>query len=233
MLRKALLFLMMTAGLVLVVVAGVLNHRDRVRAATAPRATKVNLVKDGAAPVSDSDSPNVDETLRGKPAPAFLLKDLDGPNVERERRTVGFEPTVVADFDAVLARIDKIVAPSDDPALLDRVETELRAAVAGAANVERSQAYYIDVTHPLANKGDAVRAIAAGLGIELAHTIVIGDMPNDMAMFRVAGFAIAMGQSPAQVQAAANAVTAANTDDGFAKAVTALVIPRLGGAQAP
>ncbi len=81
MLRKALLFLTMTTGLVLVIVAGVLNHRDRVRSAAAARASRVNLVKDGAAPVSDSDSPNVDETLRGKPAPAFILKDLNGKKV--------------------------------------------------------------------------------------------------------------------------------------------------------
>lgn len=81
MLRKALLFLMMTAGLILVGVAGVQNYRDRARAAEASRAAKVNLVKEGAAPVTDSDSPNVDETLRGKPAPNFTLVGLDGKKV--------------------------------------------------------------------------------------------------------------------------------------------------------
>jgi Cof subfamily protein (haloacid dehalogenase superfamily) len=158
---------------------------------------------------------------------AWLLSDLNGPNVERERRTVGFDPTVVASFEPVIDRIDKIVAPSNDPGLLDRVEAELRAALGRGANVERSQAYYIDITHPLANKGEAVRTIAAHIGADLAQTIVIGDMTNDIAMFRVAGFAIAMGQAPEAVKAEAGAVTANNTDDGFAKAVTSLVLPRL------
>jgi len=158
---------------------------------------------------------------------AWLLTDADGPEVPRERRTVDFEPTLVANFDAVLDRVDKIVAPSADALLLDRVEAELRLALAGVANVERSQAYYIDITHPMANKGEAVRAIAARTGADLARTIVIGDMTNDIAMFRVAGFAIAMGQAPDTVKAAAGAVTAANTDDGFAKAVISLVLPRL------
>jgi len=45
-------------------------------------------------------------------------------------------------------------------------------------------------------------------------------------MFRVGGFAIAMGQGPAAVRAQAGAVTAANTEDGFAKAVASLVLPR-------
>ena len=157
---------------------------------------------------------------------AWLLKDPNGPKVERERRTVDFEPTVVASFGAVIGRIDKIVVPSDDYALLDQIEAELRTELAGDANVERSQAYYIDVTHPLANKGEAVRAIAAYLGADIGSTVVIGDMTNDVAMFRVAGFAIAMGQAPAPVKAAAGAVTAANTEDGFAKAVASLVLPR-------
>ena len=158
---------------------------------------------------------------------AWLVLDANGPQVERERRTVDFEPTVAANFDAVLDRVDKIVAPSGDTALLDQVEADLRAALAGVANVERSQAYYIDVTHPMANKGEAVRAIAARTGADLDRTVVIGDMTNDVAMFRVAGFAIAMGQAPDAVKAAAGAVTAANTDDGFAKAVISLVLPRL------
>jgi len=158
---------------------------------------------------------------------AWLLTDTNGPEIQRERRTVGFDPTLVVDFEAVLDRIDKIVAPSADSLLLDRVEAELRAALAGVANVERSQAYYIDVTHPMANKGEAIRAIAARTGADLDRTIVIGDMTNDLAMFRVAGFAIAMGQAPDAVKAAAGAVTAANTEDGFAKAVTSLVLPRL------
>jgi hypothetical protein len=52
-------------------------------------------------------------------------------------------------------------------------------------------------------------------------------------MFRVAGFAIAMGQAPPAVKAAAGAVTASNADDGFAKAVREIVLPRLAGAPAP
>ena len=85
------------------------------------------------------------------------------------------------------------------------------------------------MTHRLANKGEAVRAIAAHVGADLARTVVIGDMTNDVAMFRVAGFAVAMGQAPEAVKAEADAITAANTDEGFAKAVAALVLPRLAG----
>ncbi|HWB33386.1 MAG TPA: redoxin domain-containing protein [Acidobacteriaceae bacterium] len=77
MLRKALLLLTMTIGLALVVIAGVLNHRDRTRAAQRAREARVDLVKDDA-PVVSSD---VDESLRGKPAPNFSLIDLAGNKV--------------------------------------------------------------------------------------------------------------------------------------------------------
>jgi Cof subfamily protein (haloacid dehalogenase superfamily) len=162
---------------------------------------------------------------------AWLLRDPNGAKVERERRTVGFDPTVVTGFDAVIARIDKIVGVSDDPAPLDVAEAALRATLGGAANIERSQPYYLDITHPRANKGDAVRTLAGRLGFALAETVVLGDMSNDVAMFRVAGFAIAMGQAPAAVQAAAQAVTGPNTADGFAEAVRTLVLPRLAPAK--
>src|SRR6185437_13710976 len=77
MLRKALLLLALTAGLVLVVVAGVKNYSARKSAAEAARAAKVDLVKDNAPIVS----PNVDESMRGKPAPNFSLVDLSGKKV--------------------------------------------------------------------------------------------------------------------------------------------------------
>ena len=163
---------------------------------------------------------------------SWLVRDPHGPLTDRERRTVGFEPTASADFDAVIARIDKIVAVCEEPARLDPVEAELRERLSGAANVGRSQAYYVDVTHLLANKGDAVRRLAAEVGADLSFTIVLGDMDNDLAMFRVAGFAIAMGQASASVKAEAAVVTGANTEDGFAHAVRTWVLPRLAAAPA-
>lgn len=160
---------------------------------------------------------------------AWLLRDASAPHVERERHTVGFDPAVVAGFDAVIERIDKLVAVSEDSAELDALEAELRPLLAGQANIERSQPYYLDLTHRLANKGEAVKLLGQRIGYDLAHTVVLGDMTNDVAMFRVAGFAIAMGQSPAAVKAQAQAVSRANTEDGFAFAVRTLVLPRLAG----
>lgn len=156
----------------------------------------------------------------------WWLRDPHGVSTDRERRAVGFEPTVVAGFDGLLDEIDKIVGVSDDHDLLARVEVEVQAKLGGLAAAVRSQPYYLDVTHPQANKGHGVRAICRRLGIDPQQLAVIGDMANDLPMFAEAGLAIAMGQAPEAVHAAADAVTASNTEEGFAEAIRRYVLPR-------
>lgn len=160
---------------------------------------------------------------------AWWLKDPDGPHVDHEHHTIGFGPTVTASFEDIIGRIDKIVGVSDDHPRLDALTTKLHAALLGHAEVQRSQAYYLDVTHPLANKGDGVRALCRRMGVDLTETAVIGDMFNDVAMFEVAGFSVAMGQSPGEVKAKADAVSpSSNDEDGFARAVHEILLPRIG-----
>jgi hypothetical protein len=147
-------------------------------------------------------------------------------NVERERRTVGFDPTVVAGFDAVAAPIGKIVGVSADPARLDACEANIRAALGARAAINRSQSYYLDISDPHATKGQAVASLCELIGVPLSRTAVMGDMFNDVSMFEVAGLAIAMGQAPDAVKARAAFVTASNANDGFAAAVEAVILPR-------
>jgi hydroxymethylpyrimidine pyrophosphatase-like HAD family hydrolase len=95
----------------------------------------------------------------------------------------------------------------------------VRAALADQATVERSQSYYLDITHPLANKGVALSEIARLLMVPLPEIAVIGDGCNDIAMFERSGLSIAMGNASPSVQRAADFVTDSNRDDGFANAI--------------
>jgi Cof subfamily protein (haloacid dehalogenase superfamily) len=156
----------------------------------------------------------------------WRLRDPSGVDVDRERRTVGFDPVVVKGFDDVAARIDKIVGVSSDHILLIQVEAEARARLGADVVVQRSQPYYLDATHPLANKGDAVKALCRLIGVAHNRAAVIGDMFNDTAMFAVAGLSIAMGQAPAAVKAAADVVTADADANGFAQAIDRFILGR-------
>jgi Cof subfamily protein (haloacid dehalogenase superfamily) len=154
----------------------------------------------------------------------WLARDPAGPYVGLEEKTILYPPIIVADFDRALDAASKIVAVSDDFDLLTRFEPVARAALAERATVARSQPYYLDFTHPLANKGVALCELAQLLGIPLAEIAVIGDGGNDVAMFERGGLSIAMGNAAPQVQRAADFVTDPNSQDGFAKAVERYVL---------
>ena len=87
-----------------------------------------------------------------------------------------------------------------------------------------SQPYYLDVTHPLANKGHVITALSTLLGIPTTQIATIGDMPNDVLMFAHSGVSIAMGNASPDVQRTARFVTKTNTEEGFAFAMERFVL---------
>jgi HAD superfamily hydrolase (TIGR01484 family) len=134
-------------------------------------------------------------------------------------------PTIVPAFtDAHLAASGKIVGPSDDHDRIARITALLQQALAGRANVARSQAYYCDVIPPGIDKGRLIALLGQRLGIPREEILVLGDMENDLEMFRMAGFAVAMGNAADTVKRAAQAVTLSNDEDGFAAAIERYVL---------
>jgi Cof subfamily protein (haloacid dehalogenase superfamily) len=150
--------------------------------------------------------------------------DLDGPHIERETWTVKFSPTLVPSFDDVTDGVAKIVGVSDDHDAVARAETAAHERFGNRVSAARSQPYYLDVTHPEANKGGVVAYLAKTFAIPPAQIATIGDMPNDVLMFRPSGLSIAMGNASADVQREANHVTTTNADEGFANAVERFVL---------
>ncbi|HWE27807.1 MAG TPA: Cof-type HAD-IIB family hydrolase [Polyangia bacterium] len=157
----------------------------------------------------------------------WLIRDPSAPHVAREQFTVQFAPSVVADVRSVLDDAIKIVGVSDDTERLAKCEAELRERVGARASAARSQPYYLDVTHPDANKGTVVRCCSRQMGVPLEAIAVIGDMPNDVLMFAIAGTSIAMGNASRDVQRTARYVTTSNEEEGFANAVDRFILGEL------
>ena len=154
----------------------------------------------------------------------WYVHDLAGPHVDRESRTVQFDPTLVASYEDLTDGVAKIVGVSDD---FDAVAAAASAAhdeFGGHVSAARSQPYYVDVTHPDANKGGVVRYLADLYAIPTEQIATIGDMPNDVLMFAHSGLSIAMGNAGTEVQRAARRTTASNADEGFAEAVERFVL---------
>ncbi|HEU5017356.1 MAG TPA: Cof-type HAD-IIB family hydrolase [Pseudolabrys sp.] len=155
----------------------------------------------------------------------WFIRDPDAPHVARETWTVKFDAKVVPEFtEEHLAHAVKIVGISDD---LDRVascEKKAQKELGERASAARSQPYYLDVTHPQANKGTVVAALAKKLNIPAEQIATLGDQPNDVLMFRKSGFSIAMGNASDEVKSQASAVTDSNEDEGFAKAMEKFIL---------
>ncbi|SKA30382.1 hypothetical protein SAMN02745126_04957 [Enhydrobacter aerosaccus] len=149
----------------------------------------------------------------------WFVRNPNGPKIAREEHTVQFAPTVVPEFGTALDKAHKLVGVSEDYDLLARCEAEAQAMLGAAASAARSQPYYLDVTHPEANKGTAVRRLARLMGVPLEEVAVIGDGRNDIAMFAQCPFSIAMGNASDEVKAKARYVTASNEEDGLAQAI--------------
>jgi len=150
----------------------------------------------------------------------WFIHKLDAPHVAREAWTVKFGAVVVSRYaDADLDQAVKIVGVSDDLAMVARCEADVSGALGSRASAKRSQPYYLDITNPEANKGGVVDSLVKFLGVPAAEVATIGDMPNDVLMFRRSGFSIAMGNASDEVKSKANAVTDSYNDEGFAKAV--------------
>ena len=147
-----------------------------------------------------------------------------GPHVDREEWTVKFPPTVVSTYEGLLDRVVKIVGVSDDHEAMVRCVTEVQRQFGQHVSAALSQPYYLDVTHPQANKGEVVRALSVLLAIPPAEIVTIGDMPNDVLMFQRSGVSIAMGNASAEVQRAATLVTTSNREEGFALAMERFVL---------
>jgi Cof subfamily protein (haloacid dehalogenase superfamily) len=149
----------------------------------------------------------------------WLTRNPDGEYVPLEKRAIKHDPTIVADFAPYLANACKIVGASSDAALLKRCEAATREAVGQQATAVRSQTYYLDVTPPGRDKGTFVEAIAKRLKIATEAVATIGDMQNDLAMFKRSGLSIAMGNATDDVKKQATLATTSNEDEGFARAV--------------
>jgi Cof subfamily protein (haloacid dehalogenase superfamily) len=149
----------------------------------------------------------------------WLVPDADGPHVARERWTVKFDPTVTRDFRKALESAVKIVGVSDDLELMKQVEADVQTALGDHASAARSQPYYLDVTHPKANKGGVVDSLVEMLGVPAGEIMTLGDQPNDVLMFERSGVSVAMGQASDEVKRQATYVSDSSEEEGFAKAI--------------
>lgn len=84
----------------------------------------------------------------------------------------------------------------------------------------------VEVFHPECSKTAAVAHLAESLAYGLPDVLAIGDNYNDLDMIQSAGFGVAMGNAPPDVQAVADWITETNQNDGVALSLERFVLAR-------
>jgi hydroxymethylpyrimidine pyrophosphatase-like HAD family hydrolase len=144
--------------------------------------------------------------------------------VDREASTVRFEPEVVDGYEGLESEVAKLVGVSDDHDAVAAAAADAHDRFGDHVSASCSQPYYVDVTHPDANKGSVAKYLSARYEIPPEEIATIGDMPNDVLMFAHSGLSIAMGNASPEVKRAARRVTTSNDEEGFANAVERFIL---------
>lgn len=77
---------------------------------------------------------------------------------------------------------------------------------------------FTDITRRGADKGNALKLLAAHEGLDTSECIAFGDGGNDISILRTAGIGVAMGNAAENVKSAADYVTTHIDDNGIANA---------------
>ena len=120
----------------------------------------------------------------------------------------------------------KIVGIGEESTLRDK-RLKLEDIFAGQLYVTQSSFDLLEFLHPAVSKVNALKTIAADLGIAPAEIVAIGDNHNDVGMLRFAGLGVAMGNAHDEVKAEADYVTLSNAQEGVAAVIEELILPTL------
>jgi Cof subfamily protein (haloacid dehalogenase superfamily) len=149
------------------------------------------------------------------------------PETQRYAQRADIQPLSVGDLRQVLTNEPtKVLALCQDTTVIDQLFSRLRQKYTPAElYLTKSVATFFEATNPLVNKGEAVRYLAEDvLGLSAKNIMAIGDNFNDIEMLDYAGFGVAMGNAPLEVQAIAQWVAPSVEQDGVATAIEALIL---------
>jgi Cof subfamily protein (haloacid dehalogenase superfamily) len=111
-----------------------------------------------------------------------------------------------------------------EPHEAEKALADLRQRFDSRVELTRSHALIVEGNPPGVSKGDALRRLAAHLGIPQSQVMAIGDQDNDISMVSWAGLGVAMGNGSPGTKAVADWIAPPVSEDGAAVAIERFVL---------
>jgi len=151
------------------------------------------------------------------------LNDILARYIDARRQTVGaILPTADLAGETIPRALE--VGTIDHQEKIATLTARVNAEMGGRVNVINTRSllgggayYWAEVYKAGCDKGTGVRTLGAEVGIPDGRIVAIGDNYNDLDMFAVAGFSVAMAGSPDEVLAAADGIAPPVGEHGAAR----------------
>ena len=107
------------------------------------------------------------------------------------------------------------------------LDSKLRKKYSDKMQFIRSGRFFFDILNKDATKGSALLALIDSLGINKEEVVVLGDSPNDLSMFEIAGLKIAVKDSYPEILEKADIITDESYNSGLGKAIYKYILGAL------
>jgi Cof subfamily protein (haloacid dehalogenase superfamily) len=111
-----------------------------------------------------------------------------------------------------------------EPALLDEVETRLKARFGRRLFISKSLPFFLELASSTVSKGSGLAFVAEHVGFELAKTVGIGDGENDVELLEWAGYGVAVANAHDRILGIADWVCPSADEEGVAQVIEALLL---------
>ncbi|MBO8170542.1 MAG: HAD family phosphatase [Bacillaceae bacterium] len=153
-----------------------------------------------------------------------LYVQEDNEKVRQYSHVAGVPYNVEKDFPSLLENPSTKLLYFEDPVKLDEIKIELVRRFGDKAYITKSKPYFLEILHPDASKGQAMRFLSDYFDVPLSRTIAIGDSYNDLDMLETAGLGVAMGNAVDSLKEKADYISATNNENGVKQVLDEFVL---------